>query len=93
MRNSDRKVKARLNILVDADLIPHLREKRINASEICNPALWKVVEDPAMIEERAKVVDKDDGTTTPFCDWTCLVSYVKERGLVTRDDFPATDRC
>ncbi len=34
------------------------------------------------------VVDKSDGTTTPFCDWTCLVGYVKERGLLMRDDFP-----
>ena len=58
MRNSSRKVKAHLSILVDADLIPRLREKRINASEICNRELGRAVDDPAMIEARAKVVDK-----------------------------------
>ena len=39
------------------------------------------------------LVNHDDATVNPFCDWTCLAGYVKERGLLTRDDFPATDRC
>ena len=52
------KVKSRLNILIDSDLILKLREKRINASEICNRELWKAVDDPATIEARAKVEDK-----------------------------------
>jgi hypothetical protein len=34
----------------------------------------------------------DDGEIEVFCDMSCLCGYIKKLGLLTRDDFPATDR-
>ena len=51
-------MKVRFNMSIDSEIVKRIKERGVNASRICEEALRKAVEDPAMIEERAKVVDK-----------------------------------
>jgi len=42
---------------------------------------------------KSVVVISDDSERDVFCSWACLAGYVKDKGMITRDDFPAHDRC
>jgi hypothetical protein len=42
---------------------------------------------------RLATIVKGDERFEYYCDWSCVAGYVKETGLLTKDDFQRFDRC